>query len=80
MNWQLAEAKNKFSELVSLAITEGPQFVSRRDQTVVVINQTAYEALLGKKPDFKSFLMDKHPSLEGLDLTRDLSSGRDIVL
>ena len=80
MNWQLAKAKNKFSELMSLAITEGPQFISHRGSTVVVIDQTAYEELVGKKVDFKTFLMTKGPSLEGLDLTRGSSNGRDVLL
>ena len=34
--WQLAEAKNKFSELFTRAMTEGPQRVRRRGETVVV--------------------------------------------
>ena len=80
MIWQLAEAKNKFSEVVSLAINEGPQFVSRRGETVVIVDRTIYEELLGNKPDFKSFLMHKGPSLENLDLSRDRSGDRDVLL
>ena len=29
--WQLAEAKNKFSEVFTRALTEGPQRVRRRE-------------------------------------------------
>lgn len=80
MHWQLSEAKNKFSELVSMAISDGPQVVSRRDGSVVVVNQTTYDTLAGNKLDFKSFLLQASPSLEGLDLTRDPSCGREDIL
>lgn len=80
MNWQLAEAKNKFSELMSMAINEGPQVVSRRSDSVVIINQSTYDELVGRKLDFKSFLLNNTNSLEGLDLSRDASLGRDVLL
>jgi phosphopantothenoylcysteine decarboxylase/phosphopantothenate--cysteine ligase len=35
-DWAVADAKNRFSELVTKALTEGPQRVSRRGRTVVV--------------------------------------------
>jgi prevent-host-death family protein len=35
--WQLQEAKNRLSEVVDLAINEGPQTVTRRGEDVVVI-------------------------------------------
>lgn len=34
--WNLADAKNRFSEVVNLALTEGPQFIRRRADEVVV--------------------------------------------
>ena len=37
MSWQLQEAKNRFSEVVSRALTEGPQTVTRRGTEVVVV-------------------------------------------
>ncbi|VAX10334.1 hypothetical protein MNBD_GAMMA26-1502 [hydrothermal vent metagenome] len=80
MDWRLAEAKNKFSELVNRALLEGPQRVLRRDDAVVVLALHDYEKLTGKQPNFKEFLMGKEPSLEGLDLTRDRSVMRDIEL
>ena len=36
MEWQLQEAKAKFSELVQKAIDDGPQTVTRRGQPVAV--------------------------------------------
>ena len=37
MDWNLADAKNRFSEVVNLALTEGPQRIRRRKDTVVVV-------------------------------------------
>lgn len=80
MEWRLADAKNRFSELVNRALAEGPQRVLRRDDAVMVLAQRDYDKLIGKRPDFKEFLLGKTPSLEGLDLERDRSSMRDVKL
>jgi len=47
MEWQLAEAKNRFGELVNRALAEGPQFVHRRKDSVVVLARREYERLTG---------------------------------
>lgn len=80
MEWRLAEAKNKFSELVNRALEAGPQRVLRRDDTVVVIALRDYERLTGHKPGFKAFLMGDGPDLEDIDLNRDRSPMRDVSL
>ena len=80
MNWRLAEAKNKFSELINRALEEGPQRVSRRDDAVVVIALRDYQRLIGQKPGFKAFLMGDGPDLEHIDLNRDRSPMRDVSL
>jgi prevent-host-death family protein len=80
MDWRLAEAKNKFSELVNRALAEGPQRVLRRDDAVIVMALRDYERLVGKKPGFKDFLMGKGPDFEGVDLSRDRSPMREISL
>lgn len=80
MEWRLADAKNRFSELVSRALAEGPQRVLRRNEAVVVVAQRDYDKLTGKRPGFKEFLLGEGPSLEGLDLTRDRSPLRDVNL
>lgn len=76
--WRLAEAKNRFSELVTRALREGPQRVRRHDAAVVILAEHDYEKLTGRKPDFKRFLLAEGPSFEGLDLTRDQSSPRQV--
>lgn len=35
--WQLQEAKNRFSEVIDLALEEGPQTVTRHGKEVAVI-------------------------------------------
>ena len=80
MEWQLADAKNRFSEVVNRALGEGPQLVRRRNDTVVIVAWQEYEKLTGKRPGFKEFLTAKGPSLEGVDLARDRSPMRDAKL
>jgi prevent-host-death family protein len=79
MEWNLADAKNRFSELVNLALTEGPQRVHRRKDTVVVVAAEEFERLVGQRPAFKEYLL-KGESFDGLDLERDRSTSRDISL
>jgi phosphopantothenoylcysteine decarboxylase/phosphopantothenate--cysteine ligase len=43
-DWQVAEAKNRFSELMTKALTEGPQRVRRRKETVIVMAEGDYAA------------------------------------
>ncbi len=43
MEWNLADAKNRFSEVVNLALTEGPQRVRRRKDTVVLMSVEEFE-------------------------------------
>ena len=80
MNWKLAEAKNRFSELVNLALAEGPQVVSRRKDAVVVLSQEKYDQLTGKKLSFKEFLLRGASGFDDLDIARDRSPMRDVEL
>jgi prevent-host-death family protein len=58
----LADAKNRFSELVTRALAEGPQRVRRHNGAVVVVVERDYETLTGKRPGFKEFLLGEEPS------------------
>jgi prevent-host-death family protein len=79
MEWQLADAKSRFSELVRRALADGPQWVRRRDNAVVVLSQHDYEMLAGGRPSFKQLLLDG-PDLDGVDLTRDATPMRYVEL
>ena len=80
MEWKLAEAKNRFSELVNKALLEGPQMVSRREDRVVVISENEYHNLTDQKPNFIDFLLQEKLDLEGVDLKRDKSLTRKVNL
>jgi prevent-host-death family protein len=77
MEWRLAEAKNKFSELINRALAEGPQRILRRGDAVIVIAWRDDEKLTGTKPGFKQFLMDVGPDLDGVNFSRDRSPMRE---
>ena len=69
MKWSLADAKNKFSEVIDLAHSSGPQFISRRGHDVVVIlSITHYEHLSAQRKPFSEFLLQP-PTPKPLDLT-----------
>lgn len=74
--WAVADAKNRFSELITKALTEGPQRVTRRGESVVVISAKRYEELRPRK-NFIEHLLSA-PTFEGVDLTRDPSPGRRV--
>lgn len=69
-HWQLQDAKQRFSEVVRSAASDGPQFVTRHgDEVAVVLDIREYRRLRGGAPDFKDFLRSA-PDLDGLDLRR----------
>lgn len=78
--WQLADAKNRFSELARSAFRDGPQTIARRDGNVIVLSESDYLKLKGEPDDFKAFLLNATPDLSELDLRRDKNSMRDIEL
>ncbi len=77
MDWQLAEAKNKLSEVVTRALTDGPQRISRRGQVVVVLAETEYRRLTGEPETLTDYLLTG-PDLSTLDLERDPSPMRAV--
>ncbi len=80
MTWNLADAKNRLSELLKLVHTEGPQRITRHNkEAVMVITETEYDKLRGATPGFKELLLSG-PDLNDLDLTRDKSEMRDVTL
>ena len=80
-NWQLQEAKARFSELVKLATSDGPQHITvHGEPAVVVLSAKEYNRLKKPKSSFIEFL-NRSP-LKGvvLDLKRNKSGSRDIDL
>ena len=57
MQWQVQEAKQKFSEVLRRAHEDGPQVVTRHGSEVaVVIDIREYRRLKGEELSFKEFL------------------------
>lgn len=66
--WQVQEAKNRFSELIEQALTQGPQLITRHGRAVarvVSASQAVDTALTGE--DFASYLLSA-PKVEQLAL------------
>jgi prevent-host-death family protein len=62
MEWQLQDAKNRFSELVQRAKREGPQTVTLRgERTAVVLSVEAYDALVADRPTLVDHLLSGTP-------------------
>jgi prevent-host-death family protein len=81
-SWKLEDAKARFSEVVRLAESEGPQRVTVRGREAVVVMSVAeLNRLLpdsSDQPSLVPFLEGLH--LDGLDLERKIDRGRDFVL
>jgi prevent-host-death family protein len=68
--WQLQKAKSRFSEVVDLTLTEGPQLVTRRgSDAVVILSVEDYRRLVGDAPNFIDHLLSA-PRDEALTITR----------
>lgn len=80
-NWQLQDAKNRFSEVVQKAIEQGPQIITRRGvKTVVIMSVEDYRQLTKPKVNIVDFFRKSPLKGVGIDLTRDNDLGREIDL
>ena len=57
MTWSLAEAKSKLSEVLNETESHGPQRITRRGKTFILIQENRYLEEIGKNPSFVDFLM-----------------------
>jgi prevent-host-death family protein len=82
--WQLQDAKNRFSELVRCAREEGPQTVTVHGRpAAVVLSADAYIALITPRPSLTDYLLSGPVwSDELVDQVNDRArdTGRDIEL
>lgn len=78
MDWRLADAKNRFSELFTQAISLGPQRVRRFKDAVIVLSEQDYLRITGHQPSFKDFL-SQGESFDDLQLDQEPESGREPV-
>jgi antitoxin Phd len=78
--WQLQKAKSRFSEVVDLTLTEGPQMVTRRgEEAVVILAAHDYRRLSGQVPQLMDCLLNA-PRGEALKVVRSSDPVRDLKL
>lgn len=81
MNWQLQEAKSKFSQVVREAQTSGPQVITvHGKETAVVISAQEYNQLIHRQGSLAEFLMNSPLRGSGLVIERGQDLGRDMEL
>jgi antitoxin Phd len=79
--WQLQDAKNRFSEVINRALSEGPQVVTRRGEEVAVILSTdEYKRLKKSKSGLLEFFRESPLVGVDLEIERDQSYPRDTQL
>jgi prevent-host-death family protein len=78
--WQIQEAKNKLSELIDRASTEGPQIITRHGVEVAVVMPFAgYKKLTERKRRLGNFFLASPLSESGIIVERDRSDDlRDV--
>jgi antitoxin Phd len=75
MNWQIQEAKARFSEMVERALKEGPQTVTRHGKPVaVLVPSDEYRRLRTGGKSLKALLAAA--PLEGVEIRRSRETGR----
>ncbi len=79
--WQLQEAKKRFSEVVDNAMRQGPQIVTRRGKrAVVVISVEDYRKMQVPENSLVDFFQASPLKDLNIDLTSDKSTARDVEL
>jgi prevent-host-death family protein len=80
--WKLEDAKARFSEVVRLAGTEGPQLVTvRGKEAAVILAPDEYERLLPKTKRHQPLVRFLQGlGLDGIEIEREKDTGREIDL
>ena len=79
--WQLQEAKARFSALVREAAEDGPQTITVRGRrAAVLLSAGDYDRLKRPKPSLAAFLQASPLAGTGLEIERDRTPPRDVDL
>ena len=79
--WQLQEAKARLSEVVKATEKEGPQEITVRGNiAAVLLSRADYERLTRKRESFVEFMRKSPLAGLKLEIVRDRSVTRDVVL
>ena len=75
--WQLQEAKNQFSRVVTDAIQDGPQVITRHGvEVAIVLSMSEYRRLVAARTKLSQFFRNSPLGGIELDLNRDASPQR----
>ena len=78
--WQVQEAKSRFSEVIEAAQEGGPQVITKRGvETAVVLSYEDYRKLLLSQKKLSDFFRESPLAGLDLDLTRDPGPARTHV-
>ena len=76
--WQIQNAKNKLSEVITRALTQGPQLITRHgEKTVVIVSYVEYEKMRKSQGKLSEFF--RASPLAGVELSRDKSMAREEI-
>ncbi len=79
MDWQVQEAKARFSELLDRTLKEGAQTVTRHGKPVaVMVSVEEYRRMRRRRKSLKALLAAA--PLKGVEIVRSRDSGRAIKL
>ena len=79
--WQLQEAKARFSELVRRVESEGPQEITVRGEAkAVVVSKREFERIRRPKQTLVAFLQSSPLAGLAIEIERDKSPPRDVEL
>ncbi len=79
-SWQLQQARNKFSQVVENAVSNGPQIITQRGvEVAVVLSFVEYERMVASRQGLGEFFRESPLVGVDLDLTRDKSGARDDI-
>ena len=79
MNWQIQQAKARFSEMVERTLKDGPQTVTRHGKPVaVLVPADQYRRFRSKGRSFKAMLVAA--PLAGIEIRRSREKTRKIDL
>lgn len=79
-NWQIQDAKARFSALLAQACSQGPQGITRHGrEQAVLLSVEDYRALVARQPDFRAHLLGG-PKLRSFSIPREPDTGRDVDL
>jgi prevent-host-death family protein len=79
MQWQVQEAKQRFSELLRRVAQEGPQAVTRHGKEVAyVVDASYYHRLTGVEVEFTDFLLHGPKSEEFAEIMEQIVAERRV--